>query len=268
MVEAGDQRWHVQTLGAGPSILLLHGAGASTHSWAPLIPYLAADYEVTAIDLPGHGFTRNLRSRLPTLPYVAGAVAGLLRALEIEPALIVGHSAGAAVMLRLMAAGAAAPACAVSVNGALKPFDGPAGHLFPLFAKMLFLNPFTSHVFAWRARDRARVAALIGQTGSAAPAAQIDCYKQLLERPQHISGTLAMMANWDLTGLARDMRGLEARVLFIAGEKDAAVPPSVSREAAALAGTLRLLPGLGHLAHEEDPGQVAAMIREAAAIGD
>ncbi len=268
MVEAGDQRWHVQTVGEGPSALLLHGAGASTHSWAPLTPYLAEEFQLTAIDLPGHGFTQNLRNRLPTLPYVAGAVAGLIKTLGIDPVLIVGHSAGAAVMLKLMATGAA-PARAVSINGALKPFDGPAGHLFPLFAKMLMLNPFTSHFFAWRAQSRARVEALIGQTGSTAPPEQIDCYEQLLQRPQHVSGTLAMMANWDLTGLAADMRRMTAPVTFIAGEKDAAVPPSVSREAAAITPGARytLLPGLGHLAHEEDPAQIAALIRAASGAG-
>ena len=45
-------------MGEGPDIVLLHGTGASTHSWRALIPLLAERYRVTAIDLPGHGFTR------------------------------------------------------------------------------------------------------------------------------------------------------------------------------------------------------------------
>ena len=37
-VEAADLRWHVQQMGAGPVLLLLHGTGASTHSWRALAP--------------------------------------------------------------------------------------------------------------------------------------------------------------------------------------------------------------------------------------
>ena len=33
--------WHVQIAGSGPDLLLLHGAGAATHSWAGLLARLA-----------------------------------------------------------------------------------------------------------------------------------------------------------------------------------------------------------------------------------
>lgn len=262
-VEAGGQRWHVQTSGAGPAMLLLHGTGASTHSWAPLLPYLTSDFEVTAIDLPGHGFTKKRYAKPLTLPYVAQAVTALIDKLELRPLCVVGHSAGAAIMIRMMLSANVTPLQAISINGALKPFDGPAAHMFPLFAKMLQLNPFTSHFFAWRAQRRARVEALIAQTGSNVPQAQIDCYARLLQNPAHISGALSMMANWDLSGLSREMASLQTPVMFVAGGKDAAVPPSVSQTAAAAVqnGVCRLLPDLGHLAHEEDPAQLAKIIR-------
>lgn len=56
-VEAAGLRWHVQQMGRGPVLLLLHGTGASTHSWRALMPLLAAEFTVVAPDLPGHGFT-------------------------------------------------------------------------------------------------------------------------------------------------------------------------------------------------------------------
>jgi magnesium chelatase accessory protein len=60
-VETPRLRWHVQ-LAQHPneeasSILLLHGTGASTHSWRALLPLLSDNFTVLAIDLPGHGFT-------------------------------------------------------------------------------------------------------------------------------------------------------------------------------------------------------------------
>ena len=45
-------RWHVQESGDGPLILLLHGAGGSTHSYRALLPHLAKFARVIALDLP------------------------------------------------------------------------------------------------------------------------------------------------------------------------------------------------------------------------
>lgn len=58
-VTASGLTWHVQAMGApeAPVLLLLHGTGAATHSWAGLAPLLAARFRVIAPDLPGHGFT-------------------------------------------------------------------------------------------------------------------------------------------------------------------------------------------------------------------
>ena len=56
-VEAGGIQWHVQEMGSGPVVLLLHGTGSATHTWGSLAPLLADDFRVLAPDLPGHGFT-------------------------------------------------------------------------------------------------------------------------------------------------------------------------------------------------------------------
>ena len=56
--QVGGLRWHVQQMGEGPPILLIHGTGASTHSWRDLAPLLAERFTVIAADLPGHGCVR------------------------------------------------------------------------------------------------------------------------------------------------------------------------------------------------------------------
>ena len=56
-VRAGHLRWHVQMAGTGPVLILVHGTGASTHSWRHMLPLLAQRFTVVAADLPGHGFT-------------------------------------------------------------------------------------------------------------------------------------------------------------------------------------------------------------------
>lgn len=48
---------HVERIGQGPNLVLLHGWGLHSGVWAELLPALCARYRVHAIDLPGHGFS-------------------------------------------------------------------------------------------------------------------------------------------------------------------------------------------------------------------
>ena len=259
-VDAGGVRWHVQIAGDGPPLLLLHGTGAATHSWRDLIPLLAKHFTVVAPDLPGHGFTA---SGPKALPAMAKAVAGLLAELDLEPTIIVGHSAGVAVGLRMVLDAMVESKAVVGLSPALLPFPGLAAKLFPTMAKLLFVNPFAPHIFAGIARGPGEVARfMLRSTGSKIDVAGIDHYAKLFAKPGHIAGTIAMMASWDLEPLKRDLPGLKVPLLLIHGDGDTAIPLAKAREAAALVPGARLevLSGLGHLAHEEAPERVAEMI--------
>ena len=262
-VEAAGLRWHVQEFGEpeAPGLLLLHGTGAATHSWRGLAPLLAERFRVVAPDLPGHGFTDPLPPRRLSLPGMAEAVGDLVTALGLNPRLAIGHSAGAAVLARMCLDRRIDPDLLVALNGALTPFPGVASFLFPGIARMLFLNPVTPKVFAWSA-DRAAVRRLIDGTGSRLDPQGLDLYRRLFTRPGHVAGALGMMANWDLPTLARDLPRLETRTLLVVGGDDKAIKPDDSfalRERLRSA-RVELLRGLGHLAHEEAPERVAAII--------
>lgn len=267
-VTVGDMRWHVQVAGpvdgVRPTILLLHGAGAATHSWRGLLPLLTERFTVVAPDLPGHGFTDMPPDHRLSLPHMAARITALLAALEVRPDVVVGHSAGAAIALRLALDGRVGAARVVAVNGALQSFGGAVAPLFQGLALGLFVNPLAIRMFAGAARDRGRVARMIRGTGSVIDEAGIDFYARLLRKPGHIAGTLGMMGSWDLSDLRRDLPGLSSPLTLVVGERDTAVPPSVSREvAASLTGaSVVSLPGLGHLAHEERPDLVAAQIAD------
>ena len=259
-VDAGGVRWHVQIAGDGPPLLLLHGTGAATHSWRDLIPLLAKHFTVVAPDLPGHGFTA---SGPKALPAMAKAVAGLLAELDLMPSIIVGHSAGVAIGLRMVLDGMVESKAVVGLSPALLPFPGLAAKLFPTMAKLLFVNPFAPHIFAGIARGPGEVARfMLRSTGSKIDVAGIDHYAKLFAKPGHIAGTIAMMASWDLEPLKRDLPGLKVPLLLIHGDGDMAIPLAKAREAAMLVPGARLevLSGLGHLAHEEAPERVAEMI--------
>lgn len=82
------------SVGEGPSVILVHGITESRRSWDPLIPALVdAGYEVTAVDLRGHGESS------VTAPFdsmTLGADVAQLAANKSRP-LVIGHSLGGVV---------------------------------------------------------------------------------------------------------------------------------------------------------------------------
>lgn len=266
-IEAGGARWHVQRMGpknteSGAPLLLLHGTGASVHSWRDLMPLLAQNHDVIAIDLPRHAFTTGHSAYAMGLPAMAGEVAGLLKHLDVEPAAIIGHSAGAALALQIgLAHGFAGPI--VGLNSALRPFPGPFAQIFPAVAKALFINPLVPRIFASTVDLTGGAGRFLWRsTHSRISAEGLACYRTLLKHPGHAGGALAMMANWDLPGLRDRMGSVANRVLMVHGESDPAIPLAWAREAQGWMPDARLevLAGLGHLAHEEAPEKVAALI--------
>jgi magnesium chelatase accessory protein len=268
-VAAGGVRWHVQLMGAGPPLLLIHGAGAATHSWRDLAPLLARDFTVIAPDLPGHGFTSTPSGDGLSLPGIARALRALLNTLGMTPACAVAHSAGAGIALHMRLKGWIGDGGIVSLNGALRPYGGSAGQVFSVLTRVLFLNPAAIALFALRARRPGAVARLIENTGSKIDEAGLALYSRLISAPGHIEGTLGMMAHWDLKPLLAEMPNVIGPVTLVTAEQDRAVPPRVAREAQALIpeSTVVSLPGLGHLAHEEAPELVVKIVREALGAG-
>lgn len=263
-VDAAGVRWHVQRLGAGgaPRVLLLHGTGASTHSWRDVAPRLARHAEVVALDLPGHAFSSAAPAGARTLPGMAAAIAALLREIGFAPDLLVGHSAGAAIAVRMALDGAVAPRAIVSFSGALLPFGGLAGPLFRPVARLLAAHPLVPRLFAWRSRDRRVADRLIGSTGSALDERGLALYARLVGSPAHAAGALAMMANWDLYALRADLPRLAVPLHLIVAEGDTTVPPSVGQQVRGLLPGARLArwDGCGHLAHEEAPERAATLL--------
>jgi magnesium chelatase accessory protein len=260
-VQAAGLEWHVQRSGHGPRVLLLHGTGAATHSWRGVLPLLAARFEVLALDLPGHGFTSTPPASRMGIGGMAADIAALLRAEDFAPEIIVGHSAGAAIAARLALDGAA-PCRIVSLNGALLPLTGMAGQVFSPVARFLVGMPMVSWMVAWRAADRTAVEKLLRDTGSTLDAAGIELYARLFRRPGHVAGTLAMMAQWDLHGFVRDLPRLAAPLTLVAALGDRTIAPATARRVQRLLPAARVVewPGLGHLAHEERPELLNALL--------
>ncbi|RYZ01050.1 MAG: alpha/beta fold hydrolase [Comamonadaceae bacterium] len=268
-VQAAGLQWHVQRFDAAvpgaPLAVLIHGTGASTHSWRDVAPRLAArGLSALAFDLPGHAFTGmpagGTGSGQFTLPGMAAAIAALLQELGAVPALLVGHSAGAALALRLALDGGVRPQAIAGFNAALLPWRGLPGQFFSPVARLMAAGPLVPRLFAWRAADPAVVRRLLAGTGSILDAPGQALYARLVSNPGHAQGALAMMAGWDLAALERDLPAVRTPLHLLVGSQDRTVPPSQAPRVLhqldpRVPQSLTVLQGLGHLAHEEAPQQ-------------
>ena len=167
---------------------------------------------------------------------MARAVGDLLTELVVAPDVIVGHSAGAAIAIRMVLDGLAAPRAIVGLDAALLPFPGLAAKLFPTLARMLFVNPFAPHIFAQIARAPGETGRFLKRsTGSAIDARGVDLYARLFATPAQCAAAITMMADWDLDSLARDLPRLAVPLLLAHGTADAAIPIDTATSATASA---------------------------------
>jgi len=262
-LRVGALDWHVQVAGHGPTLLLLHGSGASAHSWADLLPTLAGHATVVAPDLPGHGFTTGATLADLTLPRISDALAALLAALQLPaPVMVAGHSAGAALALRWALSAAPPPRALVGFNPSL--VAPPA--VYPRMGAPLINPPATSapvaRPLAGLVARSGMVDRLLASTQSVVPAAQRARYRQLFSDPTHVRGAMGFMAAADLPALLSEGARLPCPVTFVLGSVDTWVPENALRPLIARAypqADVQRWAG-GHLLHEAQPAQAAALL--------
>ncbi len=268
IVRAAGIDFHVQVAGAvtdGPVVLLLHGTASATHTWRNILPALAPFATVIAPDLPGHGFTVAGDDAL-TLPGMAHAVRALLDTLQLEPVLVAGHSAGAAVMLRIALDGMLPAARAlVGFGASIVP-----PHATYMTVAAPLVNPFvTSPLVVRAATAMARIPGvprtMLAATGSTIDDTALLWYERFMRSEPHVRAALAMMAGWELPTLLRDLPRLALPLTLLHGSKDGYIPlAALTREASRIPGaSLIVVEGAGHLLHEELPARAVATIREA-----
>ncbi|MCZ8543405.1 alpha/beta hydrolase [Mesorhizobium qingshengii] len=241
---------YVEVAGAEPALLLVHGFTDTSRSFSLLAPHLAGRRLIMP-DLRGHGASQ--AGKGCGVADFAGDLAGLIRHLQLDRPVIVGHSLGAMVAIALAARHKELIGGLVVMAGTLKP-DFARDH--PLIAGVQALcdpispaDPF----YAWwhaclPAVPRAFLAGL-AKDASAMPAAR---WRAILEEIR-----LA-----DLTGAAQAVR---ARTLIIAGACDPLFGKAHQQV------LLRALPeavlvraeNCGHNPHWEDPALVAKAVIEA-----
>jgi magnesium chelatase accessory protein len=263
MLRAHGLTWRVQIAGEGPDLLLLHGAGGSAHSWAGLLPELAREYRVVAPDLPGHAFTSALPADRSTLPELATAVTDLMDAVGASPTGIVTHSAGAAVAVFLMQEGALRPrAWAAFAPSLVRPSRGAPPPVIGTLLAPVFRSTGLAFVSAAFGRRPWIADALLDSTGSRVPPESRALYRRLVGNPAHVGSVLRMMSAWDPGVVSERLSQVHVPGLVLAGDADGWIPLEEIREPVERlpATTLEVLPGRGHLLHEEAPRRTMELL--------
>ena len=261
-IKSDNYNWHIQKFGStGKKLLLIHGTGASSHSWYPLIENLNLECEILCLDLPGHGFTRVLARQKKQLMIIVDQISLLLRNIDFYPNIIMGHSAGAAVAYELAKKIETKPNT-IAINAAFGQFSGLAGVAFPYFAKIASSTTIPARFLSLLASKEEIVRKLLASTGSIIPELQIKCYQYLFSNTEHVDGTLQLMADWDLGYFLDRLPEETAPIHFLVGDKDTTVPPHISKswDQSMPNSSLTQFNGLGHLLHEESPSTVSSIL--------
>jgi pimeloyl-ACP methyl ester carboxylesterase len=263
-VEVNGLRVHYQRLGEGaPAMILLHGFGASTFSWREVIKPLGAHGTAIAFDRPGFGLTerplpQTWKGENPyTLDFQADLVIGLMDALDIPRAFLIGNSAGGTVALFTALKYPQRVEGLVLVDAAIYRGGGTPSWIRPLLD-----TPQMNRLGPWFVRS------LAGEQG-------LTFLRSAWHDPSKITDEVIAgyrrplqtknwdRALWELTKASRasdlSQRLDEVRlpVLVITGDDDRIVPTEESIRLARELPNARLvvIPNCGHVPQEECPAE-------------
>ncbi|MGZ5202080.1 MAG: alpha/beta fold hydrolase [Telluria sp.] len=152
-IDVPGARLHVREAGSGPAILLVHGlAGQLAHYNYGVLDRLARDYRVIAVDRPGSGYsTRNAPADLGTQ---AAALSALIGTLGLERPLVVGHSLGGALALKL----AHDHPQRVGALALIAPFTHTPKNYPEVFKALTIRSPLMRKLVAWTLATPASIA--------------------------------------------------------------------------------------------------------------
>jgi len=259
-VEAAGVTTHVQTWGAGDPVFLIHGASSHIGTWEPtVVPLLKDEFLVAAYDRPGMGYTADRPAGSDTLALQAKVAAEVIEKLGLKKPIVIAHSWGGAVALRL----ALDRPDLVSGVVLIAPvaYEWPGGVDWYNYWSA---NPISAWVFNnIVAQPFADASVRSGMAGSFAPNTPPDGWLDaarvsLAARPEALRATGEDLVAAKREVMAQQARYLEIRipVAIMVGDSDKVVSPSIhSMKLAQVLPTARIdvLAGVGHLPQEMSP---------------
>ena len=251
-LETRSGRTHILEMGEGDVILLTHGSGRSVADWQEgLAGRLAESHRVVAFDNYGFGLSdRNHGWRYGNRLWEQQCL-DVLDALEIERAVVVGHSAGGVVAATLAADHPERVRGAVFIGHGIAADPTQPIALVPGLGEYIYGN-FEIYGDTFSEAHRLRQSAAYHLRGTRA------ALLTFIRRQYTIDGLRLLMGTYE---------DIEVPVLQIHGENDASIPLKAARKLSTRMRDTRLVtvPEASHDVHIDAPDRVAAEIKGFAA---
>jgi magnesium chelatase accessory protein len=203
---------------------LLHGTGSSAHTWGAIFEELSKHYTVIAVDLPGHGFTKNLGNKTLSLDQLADKLSELRKALKIDYFdSIVGHSAGATLALSY-ALKNKQPKTIVGLNPSLISLPNFYNKFVAPFLNPIVTSSFFTAVLSDLLPRTNMINSLLDSTKSVLTPEKRERYKTLFKSADHLNGSMSFMAGADIPSLLSQCKKISSQLTFIVTEDDGWIP--------------------------------------------
>jgi pimeloyl-ACP methyl ester carboxylesterase len=268
-IDTGDVRQHAVIGGEGPPLLLVHGWPETWYAWRLVMPALARDFEVVAVDQRGMGL-----SDKPEGGYDPGTLANdlvaLMDALGHERFAVVGHDTGFAIGYALAAdhPDRVARVALAEIPGSPGTVPSP-----PMFVPEP-LNNRLWHIPFNRINDELTEKLVSGHEdiffgyefaiqGGKLPDEVIDYYVSMLSNPDSLRGSFGWYRAFDAMVAQNEQRKdrpLTMPVLGIGGETSYAEHVGEALRAVADDVQSVVIPGTGHWVAEDAPDELLAAL--------
>ena len=267
-VEVNGLNVHYKTYGTGEHVLiLLHGFGASLCSWHEVTTPLAEYGTVIAYDRPAFGLTERPLEWEGESPYSQDSqvelVIGLMDALGIEKATLVGNSAGGTVSMLTALKYPERIESLILVDPAVYAGGGAPAWIRPLLGtpQMRHVGPLIARQIQAQGVEFIKTA---WHDPSKIPQATFDGYQKPLQVEDWDKALWELTLSSRESGLAERVNEFNLPILVITGDDDRIVPTEQSLRLAAEIpnADLVVIPQCGHLPHEECPDEFMQAVQD------
>ncbi|MFN8899801.1 MAG: alpha/beta fold hydrolase [Pseudomonadota bacterium] len=247
-------------------IVLIHGTGASLHTWEGWVRALKPARRVITFDLPGFGLTGPFDGAYAPDDYrgetYARFVIDLLNHLRVERAVLGGNSLGGEVAWRTAVLAPVRVARLILVDPAGADFVPQSLPLGFVVARTPGLNRLAEWMLP-REVVEGSVENVYGDPARVTPEL-VERYYQLTLREGNRRALRIRMEQLEPGAGIEGLKTIRAPTLILWGGRDRWIPPSVARVfTESIEGSRGVeFPGLGHVPHEEDPAATVGAVRE------
>ena len=257
-VKVGDVNTHYIRKGKGKSLILIHGIFSSAFVWHKNIDELSRYFDVIAVDLKGYGYSDKPSDGRYSREDIRQFMINFMDAINIEKAIIAGHSWGGGIAMDL------ALACPQRVEK-LVLIDStgyPLKHNF--VARLLKLPGIGKFLLALCDKDTLEWILKKGVFFD--PSLVTDEEIKGWIRPYYVKGSVQAaleLRNFDFV-IGEQLKDISCPVLIIWGQDDKCLPVKFAeRFKQDIKGSvLKIIPDCGHNPQEEKPREVNELIRK------